>query len=137
MLTEPISRAEQIAKLNDRARSGFDPSARIMFTRGCLDAFCRGDTPSGLVTQAELIKTMRRHRFEEDAYGERDFGAFTFRGEKSSSRSTTMTSTWNTGPKIPPTRRSPRAWSRLCSHQNIDHRRSVMRRWCEPKPRAF
>ena len=30
MLTEPIGRAEQIAKLNDRARSGFDPSARIM-----------------------------------------------------------------------------------------------------------
>ncbi|WP_066526163.1 MULTISPECIES: DUF3768 domain-containing protein [Erythrobacter] len=82
MLTEPIARAEQIAKLNDRARSGFDPSARIMFTRGCLDAFCSGDTPSGLVAQAELIKTMRRHRFEEDAYGERDFGAFTFRGQK-------------------------------------------------------
>jgi hypothetical protein len=82
MLTEPIARAEQIAKLNDRARSGFDPSARIMFTRGCLDAFCSGDTPSGLVAQAELIKTMRRHRFEEDTYGERDFGAFTFRGEK-------------------------------------------------------
>ena len=82
MLTEPIGRAKQIAKLNDRARSGFDPSARIMFTRGCLDAFCNGDTPSGLVAQAELIKTMRRHRFEEDTYGERDFGAFTFRGEK-------------------------------------------------------
>ena len=82
MLTEPIARAEQIAKLNDRARSGFDPSARIMFTRGCLDAFCSGDTQSGLVAQAELIKSMRRHSFEEDAYGERDFGAFTFRGEK-------------------------------------------------------
>jgi hypothetical protein len=82
MLTEPIARAEQIAKLNDRARSGFDPSARIMFTRGCLDAFCSGDTPSGLVAQAELINTIRRHRFEEDTYGERDFGAFTFRGEK-------------------------------------------------------
>lgn len=82
MLTEPIGRAEQIAKLNDRARSGFDPSARIMFTRGCLDAFCSGDTPSGLVAQAELIKTMRRHRFEEDTYGERDFGEFTFRGER-------------------------------------------------------
>jgi hypothetical protein len=53
-----------------------------MFTRGCLDAFCSGDTPSGLVAQAELIKTMRRHQFEEDTYGERDFGAFTFRGEK-------------------------------------------------------
>jgi len=82
MLTEPIGRDEKIAKLNDRARSGFDPSARIMFTRGCLDTFCSGDTPSGLVAQAELIKTMRRHRFEEDAYGERDFGAFTFRGKR-------------------------------------------------------
>ena len=82
MLTAPSARAEKIAKLNDRARSGFDPSARIMFTRGCLDAFCSGDTLSAPVAQAELIKTMRRHRFEEDAYGERDFGAFTFRGEK-------------------------------------------------------
>lgn len=82
MLTAPITRAEQIAKLNDRARSGFDPSARILFTRGCLDAFCSGDTPSGLVAQAELIKTMGRHRFDEDTYGERDFGAFTFRGER-------------------------------------------------------
>ena len=25
---------------------------------------------------------LRRHRFEEDTYGERDFGAFTFRGER-------------------------------------------------------
>lgn len=82
MLTKPIARAEQIAKLNDRARSGFDPSARIMFTRGCLDAFCGGDNASGLVAQAELIKTIRRHRFEEDTYGERDFGAFTFRGKR-------------------------------------------------------
>ena len=82
MLTKPIARAEQIAKLNDRARSGFDPSARIMFTRGCLDAFCGGDNASGRVAQAELIKTIRRHRFEEDTYGERDFGAFTFRGKR-------------------------------------------------------
>ena len=82
MLTKPIARAEQIAKLNDRARSGFDPSARIMFTRGCLDAFCGGDNASGLVAQAEVIKTIRRHRFEEDTYGERDFGAFTFRGKR-------------------------------------------------------
>lgn len=82
MTTKALTRAEQIARLNDRARSGFDPSARIMFTRGCLDAFCSGDTPSGLVAQAELIKTMRRHRIEDDTYGERDFGAFTFRGQK-------------------------------------------------------
>ena len=52
-----------------------------MFTRGCLDCFCSEDTPNGLLAQAELIKTMRRHRFEEDTYGERDFGKMTFRGE--------------------------------------------------------
>jgi hypothetical protein len=81
MTTETLSRTERIARLNDRARSGFDPSARIMFTRGCLDCFCSEDTPNGLLAQAELIKTMRRHRFEEDTYGERDFGKMTFRGE--------------------------------------------------------
>lgn len=82
MINEASSRTERIARLNDRARSGFDPSARIMFTRGCLDRFCSGDTPSGLVAQAELIKAMRRHRFDEDPYGERDFGSLNFRGER-------------------------------------------------------
>lgn len=82
MIAETLTRAEQIARLNDRARSGFDPSARITFTRGCLAAFCSGDTPSGLLAQAELIKAIRRHRFDEDTYGERDFGSLTFRDEQ-------------------------------------------------------
>ena len=82
MIADTLPRAERIARLNDRARSGFDPSARIMFTRSCLDAFCSGDTPSGLLAQAELIKAIRRHEFTDDPYGERDFGSLMFRGEK-------------------------------------------------------
>lgn len=81
MLDENLSRAERIARLNDRARSGFDPSARILFTRGCLDAFCSGDTSAGLLTQAQLIAAIRRHRFDEDAWGERDFGRLIFEGQ--------------------------------------------------------
>ena len=82
MIADTLPRAERIARLNDRARSGFDPSARILFTRGCLDTFCSGDTPSGLLAQAELIKAIRRHQLEEDPYGERDFGSLTFRDKK-------------------------------------------------------
>lgn len=39
MLDENLTQTERIARLNDRARSGFDPSAQILFTRGCPDAF--------------------------------------------------------------------------------------------------
>lgn len=81
MLDEDLSRTERIARLNDRARSGFDSSARIVFTRGCLDAFCSGDTSARLLTQAQLIAAIRRYRFDEDAWGERDFGRLTFEGQ--------------------------------------------------------
>ncbi|MBA3895825.1 MAG: DUF3768 domain-containing protein [Sphingomonadaceae bacterium] len=53
-----------------------------MFTRGCLATFCGDDTPSALIAQAELLKAMRNHRFENDAHGERDFGAFEFRDQR-------------------------------------------------------
>ena len=80
MSIETLSRAEKIARLNDRARCGLDPTGAIMFTRGCLDTFCAGNTSSGLLAQAELMTAIRRHRFDEnDTYGERDFGSLTFR----------------------------------------------------------
>ena len=82
MTTTTISRAEAIARLNDRARNGFDRSAKIMYTRICLGTFCGDDTASGLIAQAELLKAVRNHKFENDAHSERDFGALEFRGEK-------------------------------------------------------
>ena len=77
MTTETVSRSERIARLNDRARSGFDPSARIMFTRGCLDCFCSGDTPSGLLAQAaklagrnrtDFYKLLARHGLQSEEF---------------------------------------------------------------------
>ena len=48
------------------------PSASYhVHTRLPWDAFCSGDTQSGLVAQAELIKTMRRHSSRRMPNGER------------------------------------------------------------------
>lgn len=79
MIIETLSRAECIARLNDRARQGLDRNARIIFTRACLAEFCSDDTVSALVTQADPMKTMRQHIFDDDAHGERDMGFITFR----------------------------------------------------------
>lgn len=79
MISETLTRAEQIARLNDRARQGLDRTALVNFTRACLAEFCSDDTRSGLLAQAEMMKAMRQHAFVNDAHGERDFGQMTFR----------------------------------------------------------
>ena len=79
MISETLTRAEQIARLNDRARQGLDRTALVNFTRACLAEFCSDDTPNGLLAQAEMMKAMRQHAFVNDAHGERDFGQMTFR----------------------------------------------------------
>lgn len=82
MTTTTLTRAETIVRLNDLARLGHDRTSKTVITRSCLDTFCSGDTPSGLMAQAELLRAVRNHRFENDAHGERDFGAFEFRDER-------------------------------------------------------
>lgn len=82
MTTTKLSRAETVARLNDRARLGLDRTAKTMFTRSCLDTFCSEGTASGLIAQAELMRAMRGHKFENDAHNERDFGAIEFRGQR-------------------------------------------------------
>lgn len=82
MTTTTLDRAEKIACLNDLARLGLDRTSKTVITRSCLDTFCSGDPLSRLIVQAELRRAMRGHKFENDAHGERDFGAFEFRGEK-------------------------------------------------------
>ena len=52
MISETLTRAEQIARLNDRARQGLDRTALVNFTRACLAEFCSDDTPNGLLAQA-------------------------------------------------------------------------------------
>ena len=81
MNIQTLTRAEQIARLNDRARLGHDHTAKIVFTRNCLNAFSNGDTPSTVLAQAEIMKAMRQHVFDNDAHGERDFGKVNFRGK--------------------------------------------------------
>ena len=81
MIIDTTTRAEQIARLNDRARQGLDRTALVNFTQACLAEFCSEDTPSGLLAQAEMMKAMRQHTFVTDAHGERDFGQMTFRGQ--------------------------------------------------------
>ena len=82
MTIATLSRAEAIARLNDRARLGYDRSARIVITRTCLETFCSGDTASQILGQAALLQVMRKHEFVNDAHGERDFGEFQFRGRR-------------------------------------------------------
>ena len=82
MRTDTLTRAEQIARLNDRARMGLDCTALITFTRGFRAAFCGDDTPGGILAQAEALKAIRGHVFKTDAHGERDFGELEFRGRR-------------------------------------------------------
>ncbi|KUR75288.1 DUF3768 domain-containing protein [Novosphingobium sp. Fuku2-ISO-50] len=82
MATNPtVDRTETIARLNDRARLGLDPTARITFTRTCLAAFCDPDTIEVVVIQAQLLAAFRNCMFAEDS-PERDLGTIEFRGRK-------------------------------------------------------
>ena len=80
MNTRTLTRAEQIARLNDRARLGLDRTAMTVFTRTCLARFCSADAASGLIAQAAIMKAVRQATFEDDAHGERDFGKISYRG---------------------------------------------------------
>lgn len=83
MATQAVSgRTEAIALLNDRARHGLDPNARIVTTRTCLAAFCDLDNfAAKMLTQAALLRAVRQCTFEEDS-PERDFAVMMFQGRK-------------------------------------------------------
>ena len=82
MATQPIiDRTEAIARLNDRARLGLDPTARIVITRNCLAAFCDIETVETVVVQAKLLAAFRRCSFSSDS-PERDFAEILFRGKR-------------------------------------------------------
>lgn len=82
MATQPrVDRIEAIARLNDRARLGLDPTARIVITRNCLAAFCDPDTVDAVMVQAQLLAAFRRCQFSADS-PERDFAAILFRERK-------------------------------------------------------
>lgn len=74
---------EQIARLNDRCRWGFDPTARVIVTRTCLARLvAEGDAAHEIVTQAELMASVRGYRFAPSDGPQRDFGAFDLRGQR-------------------------------------------------------
>ena len=82
MATQPVvDRIEVFALLNDRARMGLDPTARIVFTRNCLAAFCEPDSIGAVLVQAELMAAFRRCSFSEDS-PERDFASIEYRSQK-------------------------------------------------------
>jgi len=83
MATQAVSdRVETIALLNDRARQGLDPTARVVTTRTCLAAFCDLDNfPAMMLTQAALMRAMRHCSFTDES-PERDFAVMTFRDRK-------------------------------------------------------
>lgn len=78
-----LTRQEQIARLNDRARFGLDPCARIVVTRNCLTRLAEapGAPEESLVLQSQLFAAFRDCSFGEDS-PERDFAAITFLGCK-------------------------------------------------------
>ena len=76
-----VDRIETIARLNDRARLGLDPTARIVITRNCLATFCDPDTIEVVMVQAQLLAAFRRCSFSPDS-PERDFATITFRDRK-------------------------------------------------------
>lgn len=78
-----ISLTEQIARLNDRCRQGFDRTARMVVTRTCLARLVGdGDAVREVAVQAQLMAAVRRHLFGPDDGPERDFGAFDLLGER-------------------------------------------------------
>lgn len=76
-----LDRTEAIARLNDRARLGLDPTARIVFTRASLATFCDPDSIEVMFVQAQLLAAFRACSFAEDS-PERDFASIEFRGHK-------------------------------------------------------
>ena len=80
--TAPDTRTEQIAKLNDRCRHGFDRTARVVMTRTCLATFASDDAALRIIAQARLMRAVRAHAFPADADPSRDRGDFELDGTR-------------------------------------------------------
>lgn len=74
-LTPTASTTERIAELNDRARLGFDRSARVVFTLNLLDSLSDGSRRNDILAQASIMKAMRNCTFSDDS-PERDMAWF-------------------------------------------------------------
>lgn len=74
-----IDKTEAIARLNDRARLGFDRQARIVMTPGLLGKLSDGTYIADVLAQAATMAAMRKCTFAEDS-PERDFAVFEVNG---------------------------------------------------------
>jgi len=80
--TTTSRRAEQIARLNDRARMGFDRTARIVTTAGLLAELAPGDDPrQRIMAQARIMRAVRECTFGADS-PERDMSWFEIDGHR-------------------------------------------------------
>ncbi len=78
--TDAITRTEQVARLNDRCRRGFDRTARIVITRSCMAAFGGDDVAFRIVAQARIMRGVRNYVFPSGAHPSRDRGNFELSG---------------------------------------------------------
>ena len=78
--TAPNTRTEQIAKLNDRCRQGFDRTALVVMTRTCLATFASDDPAARIVAQARMMGAVRAYTFPADGHPDRDRGDFDLDG---------------------------------------------------------
>lgn len=76
-----LDRTEAIARLNDRARLGLDPTVQIVFTSTCLATFGGPDSIEVMFVQAQLLAAFRVCSFAEDC-PERNFASIMFRDHK-------------------------------------------------------
>lgn len=75
-------RTDQIARLNDRARMGFDRRARIVMTAGLLATLASGDDPrQRIMAQARTMRAVRECTFGADC-PERDTAWFEIDGHR-------------------------------------------------------
>lgn len=80
-INDPVTRTEQIAKLNDRARQGLDRTATTVFTTNLLDKFGDGTRTNDILAQAQIRKAMRHCSFADDS-PERDLSFFEVAGHR-------------------------------------------------------
>lgn len=69
--------AERIAQLNDEFRKAVGQGGRIYMTQGI-----RALPPDDQFQVLNLVKTFNAFSEDNDPYGEHDFGAFDFNGER-------------------------------------------------------
>jgi len=82
-------RTNDIATLNDFCRKAVGVGGRLYQTPGIAAL-----PPSDRSTIREKVETFDAFPRENDPYGERDFGAFEYKGHRFRRRSTTTTRAW-------------------------------------------